>query len=137
MTKKEPEIVHTMTAYYDGPRCGIVDYQGKPHLYESQFKEAVDGSDLFLLQPVDDETLRLAMEDWAIWCRWERAFYNGETTNDTRPALPEDRGRHDELETILSERLKMRPGATLRVRGYFSIRAHEMIVFWTPNESAV
>jgi hypothetical protein len=31
----------------------------------------------FSPRPVDEETFRLALEDWEIWLRWERAFYAG------------------------------------------------------------
>jgi hypothetical protein len=142
----EFEVVHTMTDYYDGPRGGIADYRGRPHIYESQFQESPDGTDVFLLQPVDDETFRLAMEDWAIWCRWERAFHNKQTTEETHPALPVDRARHDELEKMLASRLSIKPDTGLRVRGRFDIRtmgetgvtsSTQMIVYWMSNEDAV
>jgi hypothetical protein len=32
--------VYTVNDYYDGPRPGIADYQGRPHAYESQFNES-------------------------------------------------------------------------------------------------
>ena len=94
----EFETVHTMIGYYDGPRSGIADYKGRPHVYEPLSPEAPDTADGFFLQPVDKETFELAMQDWAIWCRWERAFHSGHTTQVTHPALPEDRARHQELE---------------------------------------
>src|SRR5215218_468872 len=66
------ERVHTMTDYYDGPRRGIADYDGTPHLYESLFDEDADGyGDVFELRRVDDETFRIAIEDWQIWLRWD------------------------------------------------------------------
>jgi hypothetical protein len=37
------EIVHTIEEYYDGPRRGIANYNGKPHLYQSEWQ---DGEDL-------------------------------------------------------------------------------------------
>ncbi len=138
------EIVHTMTAYYDGPRSGIANYHGKPHIYESVFEDAEDGTDVFLLQPVDDETFRLAMEDWAIWCRWERAFHGRQTSHATHPALPEDRARHEELERLLSTRLRIEADRALRVRGRFEARtpaepeltsSAELVVYWMSRES--
>jgi len=102
------EIVYTVTDYYDGPRGGIADFRGKPHVYSSVWDKAADDwSNTFFLQQVDDETFRLALEDWAIWCRWERAFHAGETTLATHPALPAERTRHDELTTILTPRLQI------------------------------
>lgn len=32
----EFERVHTMEDYYDGPRRGIANFRGAPHLYESE-----------------------------------------------------------------------------------------------------
>jgi hypothetical protein len=72
------EAVHTVTDYYDSPRRGIADFHGRPHAYQSLWDNSEDDwSDAFLLQPIDDETFRLAMEDWEIWNRWKSAFDNG------------------------------------------------------------
>lgn len=30
-----PEHVYTMTEYYDGPRGGVADFRGTPHVYRS------------------------------------------------------------------------------------------------------
>jgi hypothetical protein len=69
------ETVYTVTDWYDGPREGIADFNGMPHLYQWQFDNAKDDwADTLLLTPVDEETFRLALEDWAIWVRWEQAF---------------------------------------------------------------
>ncbi len=139
------EIVLTMTDYYDGPRGGIANYHGKPHVYSSLFDEVADDwSDTFLLQSVDEKTFRLAMEDWAIWCRWERAYHNGQTPHTTHPALPDERARHDELRVILTPKLKVDPKQAIRVRGRFEVRkvpepgvssSSELIVFWTSLEN--
>jgi hypothetical protein len=140
------ETVHTVTGYYDGPRSGVADYHGRPHVYESLFEDAPDGSDRFLLQSIDDETFRLAMEDWSIWCRWERAFHSGQTTLATHPALPEERARHDELAAILKPRLQIVGDRAFRVRGRFDARRRaesgltssaELLVYWMSDEDAV
>jgi len=102
------EPVHTMTDYYDGPRRGIADYRGRPHLYESRWSDTdTDQEDTFLLMPISAETFELALEDWAIWRRWEIAFHEGRTSVDTHPALPEDRTRYDEIKQELNRRLVM------------------------------
>lgn len=101
------ERVHTVTDYYDGPRKGIADFEGRPHLYESEWDDTGDEWDpLFKLSPVDPRLLALALESWAIWRRWETAFHEGRTTRDTHPALPEERSRSDELDEILDRELK-------------------------------
>jgi len=35
----EYERVYTMTDYYDGPRKGIADFEGRPHLYEAEWDD--------------------------------------------------------------------------------------------------
>jgi hypothetical protein len=129
------EIVHTMTDYWDGPRGGIAQFQGRPHVYESLFDQAADDwTDVFLLQPINDETLQLALEDWAIWKRWEAAYTAGLTTIETHPALPADRQRHEELQATLSERLRVDPTTAVRARGDFRVRDAQDILWvrWTP-----
>jgi len=85
------ERVHTLTDYYDGPRGGIAEFGGRPHVYTSQYADLRGGFDVYELRPVDDETFRLAIEDWQIWLRWEDAGLAGEATLETHPALPGDR----------------------------------------------
>jgi hypothetical protein len=140
----EFETVHTVSDYYDGPRGGIANYHSRPHIYKWMFEDASTGSNVFLLQPIDDETFGLAMEDWAIWCRWERAFQTGQTTEDTHPALPADRPRHGELEALLEPQLQIDPAKAFRVRGRFEVRrpgepgltcTAQSVVRWTPVQN--
>jgi hypothetical protein len=57
------EAVHTVADYSDSPRSGIADFRGRPHAYRSLWDNSEDDrSGAFLLQPIDDETFRLAME---------------------------------------------------------------------------
>lgn len=113
------ERVYTMTDYYDGPRRGLANYRGRPHAYSSPFEHWKDAyADLYELRPVDEDTLRLALEDWEIWLRWEAAYKAGEVDPGTHPALAIDRARHDEIAPILEARLAALP-APIRVRGTF------------------
>jgi hypothetical protein len=137
------ERVLTMTDYYDGPRAGIANFRGKPHAYESPFDFWKDEfADLYELRPVEDETLRLALEDWEIWLRWEDAYHAGVTTRETHPALPDDRARHDQIAPILTARLAALPGPAIRARAVFrATSGHEnaggrrwMEVKWTVGE---
>lgn len=114
------ERVYTMTDFYDGPRGGIADFEGRPHLYESEWDDLADNyASTFRLSPVTPEVLALALEDWAIWERWLAAFNAGETTQDTHPALPADRARHEELQRALHGRLQVDPETYVRARGDF------------------
>ena len=97
------ERVRTVTDYYDGPVRGIADFQGSPHLYEAEWDEqGEEYSSTFLLSPLSDDAVRLMLEDWDIWLRWEAAFHEGRTTQETHPALPEDRARHQQLQALLA-----------------------------------
>jgi len=114
------ERVFTVTDYYDGPRKGIANFLGKPHLYECIFAEAKDNySDLFRLTPIDAKTFQLAMEDWGIWQRWEFAFNTGKADLSTHPALPHETKRHAELERILGRNLATDPEKAFTKVGRF------------------
>jgi len=57
------ERVFTVNDYYDGPRRGVADFGGKPHIYESQFSDAEDPyTDRFLLMEIEAELFQLALE---------------------------------------------------------------------------
>jgi hypothetical protein len=73
----------------------------------------------FMLTPVPSDVLLLALEDWAIWRRWETAFHEGRATQETHPALPEDRLRHDEIKPILASRLVTNVHARIRAHAVF------------------
>jgi hypothetical protein len=122
MTPVMFEVVYT-NDWYDGPQRGVANYQGHPHFFDAQWPDSEDWEEeIFLLTPIDSDTLALALEDWAIWRRWETAFQQGETTRDTHPALPEDRERHDEIERALEGRLVSDPLRAIRKRGEFQVR---------------
>jgi hypothetical protein len=117
------EVVYTMPDWYDGPRRGIANFRGHPQLFESEWRDGEDmNADTFLLMPIDAEALALALEAWSIWRRWETAFYQGRATQETHPALPEDRGRHRELERLLEGRLVVDPVRAVRQRAEFRVR---------------
>ena len=117
------ELVHTVTDFYDGARAGIAHLDGAPHLYQAEWDTALDdNSDTFLLMPIDEATLALALEDWAIWQRWEDAFHRGIADRESHPALPSDRERHEELKDLLVGRLRPDPKFSVRKLGEFRVR---------------
>ena len=117
------EIVHTVTDWYDGPRRGIAEFHGRPHLFESEWQDGENmETDTFLLSEIDRETFALALEDWAIWRRWETAFQQGNAAKETHPALPNDRRRHDELTQLLEGRLVADPTQGVRLKAEFRVR---------------
>ena len=114
------ERVYTVTVYWDGPREGVADYEGVPHHYIAEWNDVRDEyAETYSLTPIDDVTLALLLEDWAIWSRWKVAFHRGEVDLASHPALPEDRVRYKELEAELSVRLGKDAQGCLRKRAEF------------------
>ncbi|HQU94325.1 MAG TPA: hypothetical protein PLK77_18655 [Pyrinomonadaceae bacterium] len=126
-----PELVHTITDWYDGAREGVADFRGAPHYFLNEWDEDKGfWTETYFLAPLDDETFNLSLENWEIWLRWDRAFKRGQTTQETHPALPEDRRRHEELEAILKERLVVDTNAGLRATAKFEYGEPTRVV-WT------
>jgi hypothetical protein len=114
--------VHTIAHYNDGPRLGIADFEGRPHLYKADRRDGEDEyASIFVLSPLSDEVFRLAMEDWGIRRSWQAAFLEGLTTRETQPALPEDQDRHKQLVALIGNRLVIDPARSLRARAEFRI----------------
>jgi hypothetical protein len=139
------EKVFTVTDYYDGPRQGIANYTGSPHYYDCVFSdEKQDYTSVYSLTPISDEVFRLALEDWAIWRRWEQAFHTGQTSLETHPALPEDAVRHGEIESLVAESLKMNRSTSIVREGNFIVlkqtevrgRLADLLVRWAEPSSA-
>jgi len=145
------ERVHTVVEYYDGPRLGVADFDGAPHVYRSLWLDAEDEWDAerFELAPLAPDAFAIALEDWAIWRRFERAYHAGEVqwSGDEREwgALPEDRARQEELRPALERALTIDAARQFVVRGEFRaqepVRAdarpgvmHQLEVRWSPVE---
>ena len=78
--------VYTVNEYYDGPRLGIADVDGVPHIYQAEFDHSSDDyGDTFFVSPVDESLLVLVLEDWEIWLRWHSAFKRGEASVESHP----------------------------------------------------
>ncbi len=143
---EQPEHVHTINDYHDGPRRGIADYLGVPHVYESIWSEPIDEyTDRFQLMPIDPATFDLAMENWAIWTSWKHAFDAGTTTLDSHPALPADADRQAAIAHRLGDKLAVIPDRAITVSGRFDIKTvsdinggttTQSIVYWSkPSEN--
>lgn len=120
------ERVYTVLDYYDGPRKGVADFRGQPHLYECIFDESKGNySESFLLTPLDAESFRFALEDWAIWQRWELAYHTGKADLSTHPALPHESERHQELQRILEKVLVVDQTKAVTRIGHFEALLRE------------
>lgn len=135
------ERVYTVNDFFDGPRTGVADFNGSPHVYASRFdSEADDWAPDYRLAPIDGAALSAVREDWAIWCRWRQAFDAGRVSADSHPALPEDRVRHRELAGIVADVLKRAENGSIRALAEFRSTDsgsmaggyRELEVSWTP-----
>jgi hypothetical protein len=103
------ERVYTVNDFYDHPRLGVADFEGKPHIYEAEFSEIQDEySGLYWLVEIQAELFALVMENWEIWLRWDSAYKQGIATLESHPALPADRQRHSELTQLIGDQLRAR-----------------------------
>lgn len=128
MKQTSSETVYTITDWYDGARAGIADFGGLLHYYECQWDDG-NYAETYLLTPVDDEILQLALEADAIYLRWRAAFDAGKTPEGTHPALPEEQSRHESLQIILNERLCIAPSNYISATAEFEYGKN--LVSWT------
>jgi hypothetical protein len=136
------EPVYAVWDYYDGPRSGIAAFCGQPHHYDCEWSESKqDYSETFLLTPIDEDTLALAIEQSSIWRGWEDAFHRGDVPLASHPGQLGSRGRYAELGAILKAHIRGSSAKQFRARPVFrSIPGpesmplgviHELEVEWT------
>ena len=125
--------VYTVNDYYDGPRLGIADVDGVPHIYEAEFDDSSDEyGDTYFVSPVDESLLALVLEDWEIWLRWDSAFKRGAVSVESHPALPQDRERHEALKIAIGNRLRVDRAHAKYLKARFETSRHDggAIVEW-------
>lgn len=132
MTRDRVLTVHD---YYDGPRLGIAELDGVPHIYEAEFDHSGDEyGDTYFLSPIEPALLELVLEDWSIWRRWEDAFKRREVPAEPHGALPADLARHDALRGAIGDQLKSDPENRLCYRATFTyaggVDGLETLVVW-------
>jgi hypothetical protein len=105
------ERVYTVRDWYDGPRTGVADFRGAPHHYRSLYLDSDvwnPDEDRFELVPVTRSVLEIALEEAAIFHRWDAARQSGAMTEAAEisetefGALPEEQARYAELQAALA-----------------------------------
>jgi hypothetical protein len=135
--------VWTVHDYYDGPRSGIADVDGVPHIYQCVFDDDEDEyGDVFRVAPIAPDLLALVLEDWAIWRRFEDALHAGQVSIKDHPSLPEERARHEELKALIGDTLSLAGDQGFLRRGIFrppgthgrsgDVDRGEALVRWSP-----
>src|SRR5262245_1071946 len=118
------EQVRTVEDIWDRvPITGIADISGVPHTYERVFSEQDDNwTDIFLLVPIDQDTLDLAIEQWRWWRQWESEFHRGLVPLESHPRTSGIPSRYAELDALVRDRLAKRSKDGVRARGRFRTR---------------
>ncbi len=142
-----PERVAMIWDKWGGPLEGIADYKGAPHCFWLLFDTANDDwSEVYLLHPLNEDTLTLALEQYAIFLRWRRKFDDGIATLGSHPVLPQERQRFDEITDVLYNRLRFTPDHCIAAVGRFCTHPSgypagpgqryltDLAVCWTPVE---
>jgi hypothetical protein len=111
--------VYVENAWYDGPRQGIADFNGKPHRFIANFDELTGYKDTFRLYPIQSEELQLEIEQWSIFVEWNRKYENGEVQVDTHPGHGNINQRYDEIETILKDKRESIPSDYIEAKADF------------------
>lgn len=100
-----PQRVYVENEWYDGPRAGVTDLNGKPHRFLSQYDEQEDEyMDTFLVWPIDDSELALEQEQWEIFVSWNEQYEAGRVGTETHPGHPGTSKRWDEINSLLANR---------------------------------
>jgi hypothetical protein len=129
------ERVYTISDFFDSPRGGVADFEGKPHAFQCRFSEADDDwTDIFDLMEIEPDLLATVLERWALWLRWQAAFARGDTTIKTHPVLPEDKTRWNDLNESIGDKLDIDKTRAKTMRAQFrkaELHTGDFEVSWT------
>ena len=114
------ENVYVEGEWWDGPRAGIADVDGRPHRFKALFDEDDDG-DLkpFLVWPIHEDELQLEIEQWRIFVEWNRRYEARLARTDSHPANGGISRRWDELQALLRTRSTEVPPEARRAAARF------------------
>jgi len=120
------EHVYMVWDYYDGPVSGIADLNGTPHYFQGIYDEKEqEYSEVFEATPIDDDLLKFALENQAIYREWEIKFQSGLVEKTTHPGNGGQNNRYDELEVLIREKIEALPNPTQILSARFrGIRKH-------------
>ncbi|MFJ9519314.1 hypothetical protein ACIRPK_13710 [Kitasatospora sp. NPDC101801] len=64
------ERVYVELEWYDGPRAGLADVEGRPHYFQGNDGNHADEADEYSVWPAANSAVELEREQWAIFARW-------------------------------------------------------------------
>jgi hypothetical protein len=129
----EPDRVHTVCEWYDGPRTGAADYGGAKYWYRSLYLDNEKWNpdeDRFELTPLTPEAFNWEIERQAIFRRWDAARQAGtivwrDGDEESFGAFPDEMARYRALNRSIEAYLADHP-ARLLVRGSFQPGSREV-----------
>lgn len=95
------ERVNVELEWYDGPRAGLADIDGKPHYFQNHDYDHHD-EDEYQVWPASEAAAVLERERWAIFAQWNERREAGEAGLESHPGHGGVDARHDELELLLA-----------------------------------
>jgi len=131
-----PDLVHTIEGWYDGPRSGAANFEGRPHYYRSLYLDSPTWDpeeDRFELTPISADILESMLTAHRLWQRWDAARKAGAlpaSPADGSRVLPEDRAEYDALTRDIEASLSQYAGPRTIARGTFTYRPDR--VRWLP-----
>lgn len=120
------DVVHTISDWYDGPRAGATQFEGRPYWYRSICLDTAEwdpNENRFELTPLTDDALSWEMETKRIFERWDSARQDGtivwiDGDEANFGAFPDDMATYRDLNQRLENYLsKTKP--TFLVHGRF------------------
>ena len=96
------ERVYVELEWYDGPRAGLADVNGKPHYFQGYDYDHADEADEYRVWPASDVAVEWEREQWAIFIRWHERSEAGTAGPGTQPGHGGIDARYDELDLLLA-----------------------------------
>jgi hypothetical protein len=96
------ERVYAELDWYDGPRAGLADVDGKPHYFQGYDYDHADEADEYRVWPANESAVKLEREQWAIFARWNERHEAGTVGAESHPGLGGIDARYDELALLLA-----------------------------------
>ena len=88
--------------WYDGPRAGLAEVDGKVHYFVSRnYVDLVEDVE-YHVWPASDDAVTMEREQWAIYVEWNRRYEAGEAGLGSHPGHGGVDARYDELTSLLT-----------------------------------
>jgi hypothetical protein len=119
----------SINSWYDGPRLGVANFSGKPHIYKSVWNvNKEEWESFYYLKAIDHKQFKLVLEDLEIWKKFEANFMKSEV-NFYHPALSKAR-YHNDLQNLLNEIFEIDYSSAIKAKAEFKYKNKNYVVHW-------